>query len=529
MTAVAGTVELVRLALRRDRLLLPAWVAGLSLLVLATAEAFDRVYPGVEQRQALAAGVATNPGLRAVTGPPFDLATTGGLTAWRITGPVCVLMGVMSLLIVVRHTRSEEETGRAELIGAGAVGRYAGIVAGMLVAIGANIAVSVLVIGGLLGLGLPVAGSVALGLMLGATGIVFAAIAAVTAQVADTGRGAAGAAGSLVGLAFLLRAIGDVGTSTLSWLSPIGWAQRARPYADERWWTLLLPLVLALVVAGLAFGLAARRDLGMGMLPARSGRRDGSRWLAGPVGLAWRLQRMPLLAWTAGFATIGAMVGLIGESVTDLLDQSPQIAELMRTLGGGVDIVGSLFATFFGMLGIVAAGYVAQATLRIRGEELASRADPVLAGSTPRWRWAGGHLLCAAGGVVLILTVAGLSAGLVHGSRSGELDRWLPDLLGAGLARVPAALVFGGLAAVLVGFAPRLTALVWAALAVCLGLDIVGPLLGLPDWVLAVSPFDHTPMLPMVDISFTPLAVLASVAVGSALVGLAALRRRDIG
>ena len=40
----------------------------------------------------------------------------------------------MSILLVVRHTRADEETGRAELVGAGVVGRHAPLAAALVVA-----------------------------------------------------------------------------------------------------------------------------------------------------------------------------------------------------------------------------------------------------------------------------------------------------------------------------------------------------------------------------------------------------------
>ena len=82
-------------------------------------------------------------------------------------------------------------------------------------------------------------------------GLSFAAVAAVAAQVTQGAGAARGLGIAVLGGAYLLRAVGDAGgrrsTSPLSWLSPIGWAQQLRPYADERWW--VLPLSRLVVVA----------------------------------------------------------------------------------------------------------------------------------------------------------------------------------------------------------------------------------------------------------------------------------------
>ena len=96
---------------------------------------------------------------------------------------------------------------------------------------------------------------------------------------------------AVLGAAFLLRAIGDTasGLSWLSWLSPIGWAERFRPFAGERWAVLLLPVALLVVLLAAAAALLVRRDLGAGVLagpprarpPPRPGCEARSAWPGG--------------------------------------------------------------------------------------------------------------------------------------------------------------------------------------------------------------------------------------------------------
>jgi ABC-2 type transport system permease protein len=69
----------------------------------------------------------------------------------------------MSMLIIGRHTRAEEESGRDELIRSGAVGRLAPLSAAVVVALAANAVLGALVAVSLIAYGLPVTGSLALG------------------------------------------------------------------------------------------------------------------------------------------------------------------------------------------------------------------------------------------------------------------------------------------------------------------------------------------------------------------------------
>ncbi len=260
MSALAGTGRLLRLALRRDRVQIPVWALWVFFFVVATASSFDQLYQTAAERAKFASDIATNGAFKALYGPVYA-ASTGGFTAWRCAGGGVLFTGLMSLLLVVRHTRGDEEAGRSELLGATVVGRYASIAAAMLVVAIANLAIALLAVLGLVGIGLDAGGSTALALGMAANGLVFGAIAAVTAQLASTGRAAGGVAGALLGVAFLLRAAGDAGSGTISWLSPLGWSQAVRAFGGDRWWLLVLPLAAVAVLVPIAcpHGRARRR------------------------------------------------------------------------------------------------------------------------------------------------------------------------------------------------------------------------------------------------------------------------------
>ncbi|WP_219468206.1 ABC transporter permease [Nonomuraea rhizosphaerae] len=528
---MTGVGTLVRLALRRDRILLPVWILLIPVVVTATASAIAELYADAGQRLALAATVAANPALRALTGPVYDAGSVGGLTAWRATTVAVVLVSVMSVLLVVRHTRAEEETGRAELVGSGVVGRHALTLAAVLVAVAADVMIAVLIAAGLTGLGLPVAGAVAFGLAVGATGWTFTGLAVLAAQVTSSARTATGLGSAALGLAFALRAMGDAASvDTLSWLSPFGWAQRVRAFAGEQWWVLLLYAGATLALVTAAALLARRRDLGAGLWAPRAGRVAAPPSFGSPAALAWRLHRGTLAGWTAGFAGVGLMLGSLAESVGDILDDNPQLGAVLRQLSTGRGALVDVFLSAeIGLLGLAAGGFAVQATLTMRAEEAAMRAEAVLATAVPRWRWTLSHLVWALAGTALIMGVAGLAEGLAHGVRVGDPVGEAARLTGAALVQVPAAWVLAGLAMLLVGAAPRLTAVAWAALVGCLILGQLGELLRLDERIRALSPYFHLPRVPGEDVAVAPLAWLAATAAVLALAGVTAFGRRDLG
>jgi len=531
--ACTGTFALARLILRRDRLPLALRVPAVPALAYAVVAGFQELLPTEAARLAYYQGTARSPAIVGVLGPVHGPGL-GELVVQRV-GFLFLVVPLISLLTVVRHTRAEEEAGRRELLGATALGRHAPLAAALLVAGAADLAAGALAALALLAGGLPAAGSVAFGLALAACGWVFAAAGGVAAQLTANAGSARGIGLGVLGVAYLLRLAGDTAGETTggaagwpSWLSPIGWAQHVRPFAGERWWLLVPPLVAAAALVAVALPLAARRDLGAGVLPARPGPADAAPYLRGPVGLAWRLHRGPLLGWAAGFAVLGLVYGGAADAAERALSGSPELRELLARLGGTSRFGDAFIVAIVSVLGLAAAGQAIQAVLRMRAEEAALRSEPVLAGAVSRIGWAAGHLAFAGLGPAVALTLGGLSAGLAYGAGAGDVGRELPRVLAAALVQLPAALVLGGLAALLYGLAPRFAAAAWAVFAACAVLGQVGALLRLDDAVLELSPFTHVPRVPADDPRVAPLAWLTGVAVALTAAGLAALRRRDI-
>ncbi|MER5338361.1 ABC transporter permease [Micromonospora sp. NPDC002717] len=526
MNSLTGTRALVRLALRLDRVRLTVWVLGLAVMPMATAANYFKLYPTEESLRAVS-GVLTNPSLVALSGPLFDVSI-GGLTAWKIGVTEFILVGLMSLLTVVRHTRTEEETGRLELIRATVIGRHAPLTAALLVTALANLAIAVLIALGLMATGLPAAGSVALGVATGLVGMLFAAVAGAAAQLTESARAATGIASAVLGGTYLLRAVGDTGPTWLSWLSPTGWALHLRPYAGERWWVAALFVVGAAAFVMVGYALADRRDVGAGLLPERPGPVEASPALRSPFALAWRLHRGLLLGWTVGLALTGAAMGGAAAGIGDLKSPNQQLTDILTRMGGRSGLTDAFLAAIFGITGMVTAAYTVQATLRLRQEESSGRVEALLATRVSRLRWAASHLAFALLGTALLLAVSGIAGGLMYGAQVHDVGGQVGRLLGAALVQLPAAWVLAGFGTALIGLTPRLSSLAWAALILSVLLVELGALFGLNQWIVDLTPFAHVPKLPGSAFTVTPILWLTAIAVALGAAGLAGLRRRDM-
>ncbi|MGW6568268.1 ABC transporter permease [Streptomyces sp. NPDC054975] len=519
-THLTGTGALARLALRRDRLMMPVWVLVTGGLVAGGVGSLEGLYGTREQRAELAASMTANSSMRSLYGPVFS-DSLGGLVAWRFGTFAAVLAAVMSLIIVVRHTREEEETGRQEMLSSAVVGRRAPLTAALLAALVANAGVALVVTAGLAGQG--PAGASALGLAVGGTGMLFATMAAIVAQLTESARLAKGLTAAVLGLAFVLRAAGDAGrsdgTSPLTWLSPIGWAENVRAFGGERWWVLPLIGAAVLAQAAVAYGLAGRRDVGMSFLPTRPGPAKGRLATAGA--LAWRLQRGSVLGWSLGFLLGGLVFGGMVEGAADLVGDNAQAREIFERMGGRTGLTNAFLATMIGMFGMLAALYAVGSVLRPHGEETSGRAEPILANAVGRVRWAAGHLLIAFAGSALIMVCAGLGLYVSYG-------RDLGPVLGASLAQLPAIWTLAGLAVLLWGAFPRAAVAGWGVAGLCLALGWIGPALDLPQEALNLSPFGHLPKLPGAEMTWAPALTLLAVAAVLTATGLWRLGRRDL-
>ncbi len=527
MIRFTGTLALVRLVLRRDRLRLPVWLVAQIGLVGFSAAAVQGVYGTPEAQAGYARTVGSSTATVAMNGPPTAVDTLGGITVFEVTFTALVGVALMAVFLTLRHTRADEEAGRTELLRAGALGRQADLLAVGVVVSSACTLVGLGIAVVFLGSGLPSSGSLLYGASVAALGWVFTGVALVAAQVAEHSRAATGLCLAVLGASFLVRAVGDVSENGVSWASPLGWVQAVHAFGEERWWPLALAAAVAVLLAVLAGWLTTRRDIGSGLVAGRPGPARASRVLATPVGLALRLQRTSVVAWAAGMAVLGVAFGSLGRDVEELIESNPDIAEVFRRTSGGATIVDAYFAMVMTIAALVAAGFTVGSALRVRGEEAATRAEWMLATPLSRIRWLASWLAVTVGGSAVVLTCTGLGAGASY-AVVAEDPAQIPLLTLAALAYLPATLVLGAVAVALIGWAPRLAGAAWGVLAGCFVIGWLGEVLSLPAWVLDLSPFTRTPQVPLDDLTAAPLLALTLVVAALAALGAAGLRRRDL-
>ncbi|MDQ4085646.1 MAG: ABC transporter permease [Actinomycetota bacterium] len=525
MSPLTGTWPLVRLVVRRDRVRLPVWMVAILGMVYGSTAAVQEMYGTRAELVRYDETMSSSPAVIVMSGPPTALRTLGGVTVFEINTTVLVAVALMATFLVVRHTRAEEEAGRTEMLRSAMVGRHAPTAAALVAVGGATVAVAAGIALIMLGMGLPVEGSLSYGASIAAYGLAFTATAACAAQLTGHARGALGVGGAFLGVGFTLRAAGDVGDLALSGLSPLSWVQAVRPFADERWWPIGLLLGFTAGMLALAMWLTTHRDVGSGLVPARTGPASASARLGTAAGLAARLQGGALLGWAVGMFLGGIAFGSLSREVSALSALNEDFAETLAGMGGGV--VDAFRATMLLLMGLVAAGFAVSSVLRMRSEETAGRVEPLLATGLSRRRWMAGNLLVTVAGTLLVVSAGGLGMGIADAVVQRDAGQ-VPRLLLSSLVYVPAALTPAALGVLLLGWLPQVAQATWSLPAFSFVVGWLGTVLDLPAWVVEASPYTHVPLVPSQPPAWAPLLWLTAVFVVLITFGITKSSKRDI-
>lgn len=522
--------DLVRFIFRRDRIRMIIWILAIAITVVIIPPTYANLYPTAADR----AGIATalkNPAMVAMVGPGYSLdnITIGALTGSEMLLFAAIAAAIMNIFLVIRHTRKDEEGGRIEVIRSLPVGRLSNLLSALLSAIIINIALAVITALGLIATGvasITVSGSFSFGIALGAIGLFFAGIAAIFCQLSDSSLGAVGYSFMFLGVAYFVRAIGDVSNETLSMFSPLGWLVQVQPYVSNNWWPIALNLLGFIILALLALYLNAIRDMGAGFVRQRKGRKSASGMLHGTFGLSLRLVRVSMISWLIGMAVLGASYGSVFGDVDTFFSENEMMKQMMSVAGGDspVEMYTSMLMTIMAIACTIP-GIILM--LRLRGEEKRGRTEHILARAVSREKLFASYLIPAIIASTLIHFFSILAMwGAGYASMNGALS--LENMLKAGMIYLPAIYVLIALTAFVIGFLPKFTSFIWVYLTAAFFVVYLGGLLQMPEWSIKLFPFGNIPNLPMEEIHWPTTGILILIAAALTVAGFIGFRRRDM-
>jgi ABC-2 type transport system permease protein len=520
---------LARQALRDARVRTIAFGCLFALYAYIQPVGYRHAYPTLSDRLGFAHSFANNDALRLFYGYPYDPLTVSGYSAWRVGGTLAILAAVFGLLAAVRALRAEEDAGRMELVLAEAVGRRMTYLSAMAAIAAGTLTLWLAEFLGFLAGGLPAGGSAYLALATTSVVPVYVGVGAVASQLAPTRRIALELGGAVVALSLLLRVIADTATGAawLDWATPLGWAEELRPFTGPHPLVLVLPAAASVLLLVIAARIAARRDIGIGLLRVRDTAEPRLRLLSSPTAQALRSERGGLIVWTSSVAVFAFILGVVSHNISSA-GISKSVQRELAKLGSGSILTPAGYPAFVFIFFIVAVSLFACAQIgAVRHEEADEQLETLFALPVSRRGWLGGRLLLASCAAAAISLLAGLFTWA--GAASAGVPISLPRMLEAGANCLPVALLFLGIAALVYALVPRASAAIaYGLVTVTFLWQLVGSLLGAPKWLVEVTPFAHVGFVPAQPLRATAAAVMLVLAVLASLSALWAFRRRDL-
>ncbi|WP_350344647.1 hypothetical protein PRVXT_001073 [Proteinivorax tanatarense] len=527
----SNTLKLSALILKRDCFNIIIWLLSITIFTIAMAPALTELF-STEQEIKLMAETMKNPAMSAMVGPGFGLDdyTYGAMMAHMMLLFTAIVVAIMSIMLVTRHTRADEEEGRIEMIRSLPVGRLSNLTSVLIVLVVVNVILAIAV-----GLGLTVLniesidlpGSLLYGAVLGVTGIFFAASTAFLSQLSNNTRTTMGYSFSFLLIAYLIRAIGDGGKESLSWFSPLGWVTQTQVFVNNYWWPLFITLGAAVIVGVLAMYLNSLRDLDSGFIAARPGKGNASPFLQTPLGLAFRLQRTGIILWAIGMFVLGASYGSVLGDLEAFIEGNEMYKQLLPSGGDHLSLTEQFLTMLMSIISIIGTIPALMIILKIKGEEKKNRTEQLLARAVSRNNLLGSYLLISV--VIAPLMVISSSLGMwLVGKSVMDVSISFSTIFNSAMVYVPAVWVMVGLATLLIGYLPKSTIVTWVYLLYSFFVVYLGGLFQLSEWMVKLTPFGNIPQVPVEDMSFVKVTALTVVAIGMMIAGFIGYGRRDL-
>lgn len=526
MTAIpAGTATVAGIQWRTSWKAVTGWVLGLTVTLVGTVAGIRASYDTPTKIHEYAMAVGSGDALVALNGRIAGIDSLGGVIANEFGFIAAFALPLMGISLMARLTRRDEEAGRTEQLVAGRITRAAPLVAAAGTTVTAILLASLAFGACLAAVGIPLPAATLYAASLGALAVCFAGVAGLAAQVMAHVRGVHAVGLGVLVLAYAVRGVGDVLGLWLTWLSPLGWAEKTQAFGTRSWWPLAVPLLVALGCLAVATRYAAARDVGSALHRARPLAVRASASLHRPIGLALHQMRGPIVGWSLAAAVVAGMFGSLTRQAADAIGDNPAVRQGLGEAGeSGADILIHIDLVLLTLLAAAAALHGAGV---IRAEETSGRLAVLLTGPDSRTGWLGARI------AALLLTVLGVAVtgALVLGvSAAWSLGDWSQParLARATAAQLPVALILAAAAVALHGVAPRWLGLAWAWFAGTAFVALLGAVLRLPGWVTALAPTEHVGNLPGGAARPAGLLALGLLAVLLTVFGILGFRRRDI-
>jgi ABC-2 type transport system permease protein len=520
------------LYLKRDWKKIIFWILGVGLFSGAYVPAFEEIGKG----QGLSGMYETlkNPAMISMVGPtPVTSAadyTLGAMYSHEMLLFCGLFAMIMAALHVVSHTRKEEDHGLTELVRSFQVGRQANSLAVMIEVVLINILLALVICGVMVSFGadtISAQGSLLFGASIGMAGILGAVIALIMAQIMPSSSGATGSSLGIVGLLYIVRAGTDVSNVDLSMINPMGWTYLTFPFTKNNWFPLIFALAFSVIAVMIAFALEGGRDMGAGYLPEREGRESAKKSLLSVPGLFIKLNKGVMISWLIAFVIMGAAYGSIYGDMQTFLESNELMSQMFSLTGVSIEesFTGTIMMVMIGLVSILPIAIVN----KLFSEEARLHLSQLYSTKVTRTRlyWTSVMLAAVAGVVGILLASVGLGGTAISAMGDSSTMK-MGAFIAAGFNFLPSVLFFAGLAALALGWAPKLGKVVYVYLGYSFALNYFGGILDLPEWFSKTAIQSWIPRMPVDQFDGVIFTTITVISIGLMILGYIGYLRRDM-
>ncbi|WP_281426296.1 tetronasin resistance protein [Paenibacillus agaridevorans] len=523
---------LFALYLKRDWKKIIIWITGLGLFSAGFVPAFGEI--GKEQGLQGMYETMQNPAMISMVGPTsVDAAadyTLGAMYAHEMLLFCGLFAMIIAALHVVSHTRKEEEYGLTELVRSFQVGRQANSLAVITEVVIIQMILALLIGGVMTSFGvdtISAEGSFLFGASIGMAGVLGAVIALMMAQIMPTSSGATGSSLGIVGLLYIFRAGTDVSNVDFSMINPMGWTYLTYPFTDNSWFPLILAVIFSIIVLVVAFALEGGRDMGAGYLPEREGRGSAKKSLLSVHGLFIKLNKGVTVSWLIAFVIMGAAYGSIYGDMQTFIEGNELMSQMFTISGVSLEeaFTGTIMMVMMGLVSILPIAIVNKLFLEEVRLHLSQLYSTRVTRAKLYWTSVG---LAAIAAVVGILLAAGGLGGTAISAMGGSSLMKLGDFIAAGYNFLPSVLFFIGLAALALGWAPRLGKAVYVYLGYSFVLNYFEGILDLPEWFSKTAVQSWLPRMPVESFDAAAFIAITVISIAMMVIGYIGYHKRDM-
>lgn len=521
------TNNYLKFLFKRERKYLIVFLFMIVILVLSQALSFADLYSSLSERTS-GAVTMDNPAMIAIMGPVYKHDgefTLGALMSNQTILFTALITAIANIILVVRNTRSDEESGRTELLRSKPIGRITNYSSLLITTITMNFLIFLFLSSGLYTLkitSMDMNGSLLYGCVVAVFGLFISCLAMFFSNLFESSRTVYVYSFLSLGVFYLIRAIGDIGHSDLSLLSPLGWVVRSQVYTDNNWFFSIILIISSFILVVLALYISYFRDMGDSLLKIERKKNRSSILLKTPSGLFMKLIKKSFFGWIIFSVCLGISYGYLLNDVESFMKTIAYLSP-----NGNKELIKQFISVIFPLLTVII-GVIPVILIvnRAVDEERSGRLEIIYSKKIYKR-----YPLASVTGIAIVQSICNQFVFSISFWLSGQsvlnFELSYKMIFISAMMFVSAILIFISLSVFLIAFFPKFSKGIWLYYVYTLFVMLLGNTLKLPEIFKKLSPFEWLSNYPVDQINAGTFLMLIVIGLVIILLSLLGYSNRD--